>query len=101
MLSERRFASFIAFFMPDKYNLIDWSRPVDFLEQELRSITRKSKRGHRSVDRLVKVWLLDGSESWVLVHVEIQSQQDTDFPRRTSNGLPGDTGRSQRWLEAE
>ncbi len=82
MLNERRFASFVAFFMPDKYDQIDWSRGVEFLEQELRAITRKTKRGHRSVDRLAKVWLLDGSESWVLIHVEIQSQRDADFPRR-------------------
>ena len=63
MLSERRFASFISFFLPEAYPLIDWSRPVEFLEQELRAITRKSKRGHRAVDRLVKVWLNDGTES--------------------------------------
>ena len=63
MLSEQRFASFISFFLPDAYPLIDWSRPVEFLEQELRAITRKSKRGHRAVDRLVKVWLNDGTES--------------------------------------
>lgn len=82
MLSERRFAWFIAFFMPDVYDLIDWTRPVEFLEQELRAITRKSKRGQRSVDRLVKVWLLDGTEKWVLVHIEIQSQEDAELPLR-------------------
>jgi len=82
MLSERRFASFVAFFMPEIHDQIDWSRGVEFLEQELRAITRKSRRGHRSVDRLVKVWLKDGSETWVLVHVEIQSQEDAGFPLR-------------------
>jgi tetrahydromethanopterin S-methyltransferase subunit G len=34
------------------------------------------------VDRLVQVWLKDGSEQWVLVHVEIQSQQDALLPKR-------------------
>jgi hypothetical protein len=82
MLTERRFASFVAFFMPDTYDRIDWERGVEFLEQELRAITRKSRRGHLSVDRLVKVWLKDGSETWVLVHVEIQSQEDAGFPLR-------------------
>src|SRR4051794_4072749 len=42
MLSERRFASFVKFFMPDKFDQINWSRGVVFLEQELRAITRKS-----------------------------------------------------------
>ncbi|MCW3097494.1 MAG: hypothetical protein JWL77_3112 [Chthonomonadaceae bacterium] len=82
MLTEKRFAAFLAFFHPEAYALIDWVRPVEFLEQELRAITRKTKRGHRAVDRLVKVWLNDGSESWVLVHIEIQSQKDDTFPLR-------------------
>jgi hypothetical protein len=82
MLSERRFEAFIAFFMPEWHAQIDWSRGVVFLEQELRAITRKSRRGHRAVDKLARVWLLDGSERWVLVHVEIQSQEDAEFPGR-------------------
>ena len=82
MLSERRFEAFIAFFLPEVHRQIDWSRGVEFLEQELRAITRKSKRGQRSVDRLAKVWLTDGTQSWVLVHVEIQSQEDGSFPLR-------------------
>ena len=82
MLTERRFASFAAFFLPEMHDQIDWTRGVDFLEQELRAITRKSRRGHRSVDRLVRVWLLDGTEQWILIHVEIQSQEDAGFPLR-------------------
>ncbi len=82
MLSERRFADFIAFFLPDVYPQIDWTRPPVFLEQELRSVTRKTKRGTRSVDRLAQVWLRDGTEQWVLVHIEIQSQEDQQFPFR-------------------
>jgi len=30
----------------------------------------------------VKVWRLDGKEAWVLIHVEIQSQYDSEFPQR-------------------
>jgi hypothetical protein len=82
MLSEKRFSAFVAFFMPDIHSLIDWTREVVFLEQELRAITRKTKRGHRTVDRLVKVWLTDGTERWVLIHIEIQSQQDLTLPFR-------------------
>ena len=82
MLTEQRFADFVAFFLPDLHPQIDWTRRVVFLEQELRAITRKTRRGHRAVDRLVKVWLMDGSEQWVLVHVEIQSQQDETLPKR-------------------
>ena len=82
MLTEQRFADFVAFFLPDLYDQIDWTERVVFLEQELRAITRKTKRGQRALDRLVKVWLTDGSEQWVLAHVEIQSQQDETLPKR-------------------
>ncbi len=82
MLCEKRFAAFAAFFLPSVYDQIDWVRGVEFLEQELRAITRKTKHSHRAVDRLVKVWLLNGMERWVLVHIEIQSYEDQTFPFR-------------------
>jgi hypothetical protein len=63
MLSEARFAAFTQFFLPDVYDRIDWKQPVVFLEQELRAITRKTRRGAGSVDRLVKVGLTSGGES--------------------------------------
>lgn len=34
------------------------------------------------LDKLFKVFLTDGREQWVLVHVEVQGQQDDDFPKR-------------------
>jgi hypothetical protein len=34
------------------------------------------------VDKLVKVYLKDGSEQWVLVHVEVQTQHAIGFPER-------------------
>ena len=34
------------------------------------------------MDRLVKVWLKDGSEKWVLVHVEVQPQRNEALPKR-------------------
>ena len=34
------------------------------------------------MDKLVKVWRKSGEEEWVLIHVEIQSQDETGFARR-------------------
>lgn len=48
----------------------------------MRAITRKTKRGQVAVDKLAKVWLKDGTERWVLIHIEIQSQVEPDFPQR-------------------
>ena len=36
----------------------------------------------RTVDKLVKIWLLDGLETWILVHIEVQAQVDPDFEER-------------------
>ena len=33
MLTERRFSAFVAFFMPDVFDEVDWTRKVEFLEQ--------------------------------------------------------------------
>ena len=79
MLTEKRFSDFVEYFLPDLHRDIDWTLGATFLEQELRAITRKTRKGLRVVDRLAKVTLNDGSESWILVLVEIQSQRQEEF----------------------
>ncbi|MHB1560738.1 MAG: hypothetical protein ACYC61_25065 [Isosphaeraceae bacterium] len=34
------------------------------------------------MDKLVKVWLRDGQEKWLLIHIEVQARRDREFPRR-------------------
>ncbi|MGM3306719.1 hypothetical protein ACSQ6I_12230 [Anabaena sp. WFMT] len=36
----------------------------------------------RLVDKVAKVWLLNGEEAWVLIHVEVQAQYDSAFTER-------------------
>ncbi|MCX6029823.1 MAG: DUF4351 domain-containing protein [Chloroflexi bacterium] len=79
---ERYFPDFMAFFFPQAHGDIDWARGHEFLAKELRRVTPDAAVGERRVDELVKVWRKDGVETWVLVHVEVQSQQDTDFAER-------------------
>ena len=38
--------------------------------------------GRRYVDKLVKVWTKDGVECWVLIHVEVQTTPEEEFPKR-------------------
>jgi hypothetical protein len=40
------------------------------------------KSACRYVDKLVKVWTTGGVECWVLIHVEVQTTRDAEFPRR-------------------
>ena len=73
---------FLQFADIDAFNEIDWSRSPEFLDTELRRISRGFKKNKVVVDCLVKVWLIDGEEKWILVHIELQSQKDIDFPER-------------------
>jgi len=77
-----RFEAFMSFFFPNAHAAIKWSRKPVFLESELRVISKKAKTGMRRADALVKVYLKDGREQWVLIHIEIQSQRDPKFAER-------------------
>jgi hypothetical protein len=79
---EAYFQDFMQFFFPQTHNDIDWSRGYDFLDQELRQVVRDAELGKRLVDKLVKVWKLSGEETWVLAHIEIQSQEESQFSER-------------------
>jgi hypothetical protein len=43
---------------------------------------REAEVGRRYVDKLVKVWTKDGAERWVLIHVEVQTVREAEFPQR-------------------
>ncbi|WP_071192455.1 transposase [Trichormus sp. NMC-1] len=79
---EKYFEAFLTFFFPQIYSEIDWTRGYEFLDQELQQLMRESEVGKQFVDKLIKVWLNDGKETWLLIHLEIQSQVDTGFPKR-------------------
>jgi hypothetical protein len=79
---EKFFEPFIAFFFPDAHAEIDWERGYEFLDKEFQSIVPDAEVGKRFVDKLVKVFLIDGTENWLLLHIEVQSQTDGDFPKR-------------------
>lgn len=76
------FADFIAFCLPVLNELIDWSKAWFSLDKELHAITKNAEIGMRLVDKLFKVFLKDGAERWVLIHIEVQGTPDKDFPKR-------------------
>ncbi|NJL89453.1 MAG: cytosolic protein [Coleofasciculaceae cyanobacterium SM2_1_6] len=79
---ELYFSEFIHFFLPVAHSEIDWDRPPEFLDKELQQVVRDTELGRRMADKLVKVWRKNGTEIWVLIHVEIQSQDEADFAER-------------------
>ncbi len=49
---EQLFPAFVAFFWPIAPTAIDWSRPYEFLDQELYQIAPTAAVGERHVDKL-------------------------------------------------
>ncbi|WP_404783609.1 Rpn family recombination-promoting nuclease/putative transposase [Altericista sp. CCNU0014] len=72
----------IAFFFPQTAALIDWSKPYEFLDKEFQAVSQDAAVGRRYADQLVKVWLKGGTELWLLLHLEVQSQSETEFEER-------------------
>jgi len=79
---ESYFEEFIAFFFPQAHGDIDWRQGYEFLDKELQQVVRDAELGKRLVDKLVKIYRTGGEETWVLVHVEVQSQEESNFAQR-------------------
>ncbi|KAF3887197.1 MULTISPECIES: RpnC/YadD family protein [Nostocales] len=79
---ERFFPRFLEFFFPDAYAVIDWTRPFEFLDTELQQLEPDAEIGKRLVDKVAKVWLIDGEKAWILIHIEVQGQYDRQFAQR-------------------
>jgi predicted transposase YdaD len=73
---------FLRFFYQDADNIFDFSKKPEFLDKELEELFPDQKNTTRHVDKLVKVWLKDGSVKWILIHCEVQGYGDKDFELR-------------------
>lgn len=79
---EKYFRAFMQFFFPRAHDAIDWTRRPVFLDKELKKIMRGAKLGAHQADTLVKVWLKNGGEQWIIIHVEAQGTRTSTFTRR-------------------
>lgn len=75
-------AEFIEKYFPAEYAAIDWTCEPEWFDKELSQILAQSGRRNREVDVVVKVRLLDGSDQWILLHLEIQTSYEPDFSTR-------------------
>ena len=62
---------FIAMFMPELQEQIDYNVEFKFLEQELQSVS--VNKTMKSADKLICVTLKSGLEKWVYIHVEFET----------------------------
>lgn len=81
MLLGNYLPDFLDFFFPALGGDIERGRH-DFLDGELQSLSRRIGIGKRLADSLVRVYLRDGSDAWLLVHVEIQGKEEAKFEER-------------------
>jgi hypothetical protein len=74
----------LRFIFPDADRDLDLKRGIEFLDKELEEIyPEPEKEGHtRIADKIFKVFLKDGGERWMLVHVEVQGGRDSEFAKR-------------------
>jgi Putative transposase, YhgA-like len=81
---EEVFDDFLRFVFPDADKVLDFGKKFEFLDKELGQISPKPGKNPRTrhVDKLVRVFLRDGQERCILVHVEVQGYRDANFARR-------------------
>lgn len=76
------FSKFTEFFLPELYKDIDFYYKPKFLDNQLLKIVQKSGSKNRISDKLVEVKLKDGTERFILIHVEVQDSRKIDFALR-------------------
>ncbi|MBN2533498.1 MAG: hypothetical protein JXB88_11425 [Spirochaetales bacterium] len=81
-LIEELLESFLGFFFPRLHADIDFSRGYEIKSKELYKLLKEQEIGKRYADELIKVYLKDGTEKWLLVHIEVQSYKEEDFAKR-------------------
>jgi hypothetical protein len=79
---EWHFQPFLNLCFPTIHNAINWNRPHTFLDKELQKIVRDANTTKRYADKLAKVYLHNGQETWILIYIEVQGSKETTFPQR-------------------
>ena len=79
---EAHFKEFVEFYFPDVASELDFSQPVDFLEQELQKLNSAGEGPGRVVDLLARVHSRIGPDVLLFCHVEVQGKKDLEFQKR-------------------
>jgi len=81
---EELFPYLLRFCFPDADKMFNIRKGFVFLDKELTELFPELKKqgGNRFVDMLVKTFLKNGKEEWILVHIEIQGGSTKGFPKR-------------------
>lgn len=74
---EQTFSHFLRFIFPNADDVFDFRKPFDYLDKEFESLfpPEANGKGVRYVDKLVKIFLKNGGEQFILCHIEVQSSK--------------------------
>lgn len=81
---EEAFPDLLRFFFDKADIIFDIERGFEFLDKELSELFPELEKqgGSRFADMLVKTYLMNGREEWILVHIEIEAGTSKNFARR-------------------
>jgi hypothetical protein len=83
-MMEEVIKDLLLFVEPGIGEVLNLERGFEFLDKELTEIYPEPEKPAdvRVVDKLVKAYYRDGSESWMLLHMEVQGNYQKDFAKR-------------------
>jgi len=83
---EDLFDDFLLFFFSKDYQNFDIDKGFLYLDKEVQKLFPQDKDLYhpKYVDKLVKIFMKDGSEQWFLIHIEVQGYEDKTFERLLS-----------------
>src|SRR6266542_3837717 len=76
------FPQLMAFFWPELYKQIDWTKGFESLDSELQAVTRQAAIGKKLVDKSFQVHSKQGGPRPVLTYIEVQAQRQTHFEQQ-------------------
>jgi hypothetical protein len=80
---EDVFDDFLRFFFEDADKLFDTKKGFTFLDKELEQLYPEEEiQGSRVVDKLVKVFMREGNDEYMLLHIEVQGYKGNNFEGR-------------------
>ncbi len=82
LILRQYFREAIEFFFPKIAPMIDWTKPIEFLDKEFQQITPDAEIGRRLADQLVKLQRKRGKALILLIHLEVQAVPEKNFSER-------------------
>ena len=76
------FEDFVSYCWPERHAEINWQKGYKSLDKELSKIARGAPITNRIIDKLMEVYLNNGESAYVLIHLEVQGQFDSNFEER-------------------